>query len=140
MPRGRRRTSDGAKDQTTAGSAQPGHNGFDALTTTRFVQRIESLLGDIDSERGRFMRKAKSLREDVRSVFDEATNAGIPRRELRTAIKARALGYKIEKLREDMDEDRRETYDQIRQALGDLADTPLGQAAATRTANTRAAL
>lgn len=103
---------------------------FNSQLVGGFVRRIEHLLDQIASERGSYMAACKSLRDDIGEILDEAKEKGVPRRELKAAIKARELTHKIEALREDFSDESRETYDQIRIALGDLADTPLGRAAA----------
>jgi uncharacterized protein (UPF0335 family) len=63
-----------------------------------------------------------SLRVDIKDTYDKAKDVGIPIKALKAAIK-------VKRLEEAMDQDVSEDYDQIRHALGDLADTPLGQAA-----------
>jgi hypothetical protein len=59
----------------------------------------------------------------------EAEKAGIPKREFRAVMRTRQLENKLEAIRDGLQADEQETFDQIRNALGDLADLPLGQAA-----------
>lgn len=106
-----------------------GTNGFDPDVLSSIVNRIEDVFDDLLSERGSYMVKCKSLREDIANLYDEAKARGIPPKSLKKAVKARDLNRKIEALREDLDLVDRDTYDQIRHALGDLAETPLGEAA-----------
>jgi hypothetical protein len=120
---GRPRKQQQTEDKT--GAAGPG---FNPQLVSGYVRRIEALLDDIASERSASMIACKAIRADIGEVLDEAKNAGVPRRELKAAIKARELGRKIEALRDGFESDSLETYDQIRLALGDLADTPLGRA------------
>src|SRR6202030_3317563 len=107
-----------------------GTNGFDPDVLHALVDRIEGVVEDLLSERGSYMSKCRSMREDIANIYDEAKARGIPTKPLKKAVKARELTRKIEALRVDFDLIERETYDQIRHALGDLADTPLGEAAA----------
>lgn len=110
--------------------ARVGSNGFDPQKVQGFVARIESLHADIASIMGKAMSDCKSVHEDIKIVYDEAKDeAGIPKKALKSVIKARDLERKADEVREDLEPDTQETYDQIRFALGDLADTPLGQAA-----------
>jgi hypothetical protein len=120
---GRPRKHQQTEDKT--GAAGPG---FNPQLVSGYVRRIEALLDDIASERSASMIACKAIRADIGEVLDEAKNAGVPRRELKAAIKARDLARKIEALRDNFEAENRETYDQIRIALGDLADTPLGLA------------
>ena len=107
--------------------AERTHNGIDAAPT--YVNRIENLMDDLEKEKSEFMHRAKAIRTDIKLVLAEASDAGIPKKELRAVIKTRKLESRIEKLRDELEPDEIETYDQIRFVLGDLADTPLGEAA-----------
>lgn len=112
------------KTEDKTGAAGPG---FDPQIVGGFVRRIENVMDELLSERGSYMAACKALRGDITDILTEASQAGVPRRELKAAIKARELARKIDALRAGVE--LVETYDDIRRALGDLADTPLGQAA-----------
>lgn len=96
-----------------------------------FVKDIERLTEEMDSKKGEYMAWCKGHRELINRQYDAANNAGIPRKSMKATIKTRALESKIEKIADDLAEDETaaETFEQIRAALGDLADTPLGKAA-----------
>jgi uncharacterized protein (UPF0335 family) len=111
------------------GAAGIGHNGFRPEAAKEFVARIERLLDDLASEKGEYMRKAKTIREDIALVLDDAKAAGVPKKELKAVIKTRELEMRAAAIRDDLEGDAQETFDMIRAALGDLADLPLGQAA-----------
>lgn len=111
------------------GAAAIGNGKFDPTKTKEFVSRIESLHGDLLSERGSYMQTCKGIRDDIAIVLDEAKEAGIPKKELRKVIKARELERKANEIRDDLESDEQDNFDLIRQALGDLDGTPLGQAA-----------
>lgn len=111
------------------GARPAASNGFDPEKTKSFVERIENLHGDLDKERSAYMLACKGIRGDIKSVLDEAKDAGIPKKELKAVVKTRALAKKLEAIRDDLEGEQQDTYDMIRHAIGDLADTPLGQAA-----------
>lgn len=107
-------------------------NGFDATVLKRFVTDIERHHETIASYKGEHAQRVKSVQELITEVFDRAKDAGIPRKELKAVIKERRLLVQIENLREELEEDQQETLDQIKHALGMLADLPLGEAATKR--------
>jgi F0F1-type ATP synthase membrane subunit b/b' len=109
-----------------------GHN-FGELAKT-FVERIEWRLSDLDKHKAEYKAMAKVIREDIALVIDDARRAGIPKRELKAVVKSRELERRIAAVRDELATVERETFDQIRMALGDFSDTPLGQAALDRVA------
>lgn len=109
--------------------ARPGHNGFDPAKLKQFVGDIERIEDEIETLRGEFMNRCKGKRELIGEILDLAKEAGVPKKELRAVLKSRALEEKIKRLRDGLPDEGPETYDQIRFALGDLADMPLGRAA-----------
>ena len=108
-----------------------GHNGSmpPADVLLDFTHRVENLYDELASEKGEYMNRARQIRESIARVLIEAKDAGIPKKEFKTVIKARQLENRLEHLRDDLEPDEVETYDAIRLALGDLSDLPLGQAA-----------
>ncbi len=104
-------------------------NGFDAQKTQSFVDRIEALDRQKESERGAFMATCREIEDDKNEILEEAKGAGIPTKALKRVLKTRALERKVEAIRDALEDDEQDTFDLIRQALGDLQDTPLGQAA-----------
>jgi uncharacterized protein (UPF0335 family) len=101
-------------DNTLEGRAQP------------YVKRIEKLLDDLDSERGRYMANCRPIHEDVREIYGEAKENGIPVKALKGLIKWRELEKKQAGIGADFaDIDEKAQYDQLVEALG-----PLGFAAA----------
>jgi uncharacterized protein (UPF0335 family) len=111
-------------------------NGYDPAKVQEFVGRIENLHNDIASEKGSFMQICKDIHSDINLVFDEAKEAGIPKKALKKVITARALEAKAAAVREALEGEDQDSFDLLRHALGDLADTPLG-AAALKPANGR---
>lgn len=109
-----------------------GHNGYDPEKVKHYVAAIEEQKEEIASIMGRAVNECKGPNKEIKDLLDEAKAGGIPKGALRAVIKARELERKAEKAREDLEPDDQESYDQIRHALGDLADLPLGEVVAKR--------
>lgn len=106
-----------------------GSNGYDEKRVTECVGRIESLLEKKQKRHMEYMADCAVINEDIGSVYTEAKDAwGIPKRPLKAAVKVRALHRKIDDMRDSMEVDDQDSYDNIVLALGMLADTPLGGA------------
>lgn len=104
-------------------------NGYDPDKVQNAVARIEALIADKASIMGTAMSECKAVQADIKLVYDEAKEAGIPKKALRTVIKARELERKAAAVRDNLEAEDQDQHDLIRHALGDLADTPLGRAA-----------
>jgi|GEM_PF-4312503 len=113
-------------------------NGFDPELTSRFVSDIERLEDEMLSKKGEYMAWCQRQRELINGHIDRAKDAGIPKRPFKAALKLRKMERKHQATRDEMEEADLETVDMIRAALGDLADTPLGQAAAPAKRDTTA--
>ena len=107
-------------------------NTIDAAEAKRFVAEIEGCLNELLSLRGTYMADCKAVREQIKGWKDQANDAGVPRKALNLELKRRELEKKIAGLIEDADEDDAALADQIREALGGFADSPLGKAAVRR--------
>jgi uncharacterized protein (UPF0335 family) len=93
---------------------EPGHNAFAPERLRSIVDRIERL----EEER-------RALAADIKDIYTEAKSAGFEPKVLRALI--------AERRKEPSDvEEARSMLDIYRDALGQLADTPLGQAAMER--------
>jgi uncharacterized protein (UPF0335 family) len=109
-----------------------GGNGFSADLVKSLVDRIEALHGEIESEQAKYMVAAKALREDIANVYEEAGARGVSTKPLKALIKTRKLDRRAKAEKEKLDLDERATLEMLKDALGDLADTPLGEAAVGR--------
>lgn len=107
-------------------------NGFDADVLKRFVGEIERHHDQIASYKGEHAQRVKSVQEMISDIYDRARDAGVPKKQLKAVIRERDMLKKIEALREDMEPEQAETFDQIKHALGMLADLPLGEVALAR--------
>ncbi len=99
-------------------------NGFKPDQVQNVVNRIMSLKGDIRSVKAANAKRCREIMEDVAEIFDEAKSNGIPKKELKRAIKAVELTQELAALRDELEADEQETFDQLAHALG-----PLGEAA-----------
>jgi uncharacterized protein (UPF0335 family) len=121
------------KSNTNIEDPGVGHNAINPDMVASFTNRIEGLLDELASAKGEYMRAARGIRDDINTIYGEAKDAGIPKRAFKAVIKARGLEKKLEACRGDLEEaDDIESYDQIRDALGDLGDLPLGRAVLDR--------
>jgi hypothetical protein len=105
-------------------------NGLDPAVTTALLDRILNLYGSLDGERSDYMNACKIIRSDMAEIYKEADNKGVPKRGLKAAVKRRLLEHKIDNIRADMEDSQDvDDYDMVLQALGGLAELPLGAAA-----------
>ncbi len=111
------------------GRAKPrkGGGASDPNLAVEFVARIENLHEEIAKEKSAFMLICKGLQESIRDVLEEAQTKGLPKKPLRAIVKQRALEKKARGCRDDLDDiDHLSAFDIMKNALGDLADLPLG--------------
>jgi uncharacterized protein (UPF0335 family) len=116
-------------------AARAGDNFASPEKVTEFVDRIENMHDEMESAKGEYMAECKARREDIKSIYDEAKDEGIPKKALKAVITARQLERKAKAARDDLaDLDLQDKFDLIRLKLGDLSETPLGEAAIHREA------
>lgn len=111
-----------------AAEAKPG-NGYDGKLVKGFIKRIEELDEEVGSIMGKAMREAKERREDIKSVFAEAKDKGVPIKVLKAEVKLRKLDRDKSKIVSALDQDDADTLEMVQAALGDFASLPLGRAA-----------
>lgn len=85
-----------------------------------FMERIERLHADLESERGKYMAACKVIREDVKVVFQEAKDAGCNVKALRGLIKWRALEKRQDLIESGLDDDEAAVYVRLIETLGAL--------------------
>lgn len=93
-----------------------------------FVERIERVNRDIELEQEAAKEAITGHRADIKAILKAAKSAGL-KGAVQAAVAARRLQRKADAVRERLDIADRDTFDTIRLALGDLADTALGKAA-----------
>jgi uncharacterized protein (UPF0335 family) len=123
---------DAANDD--GGTVRAGHNGFDPDKAQSFIDRCENIDKELEREKGEYMARCKALRGDKKDVLSEAKDQGFNTTAMKAVLKTRALERKVEETRDELDNDVQDSFDNIRLAIGDLADLPLGQAALAQAA------
>lgn len=104
-------------------------NGFDGKKLKGFVDRIANRKDEIKSVMGTAMRECKSIREDIKEIYSEAKDAGVPVAALKAEVKLRELDAEKEKVVAGLEAEDADSLEMIREALGDYASLPLGRAA-----------
>lgn len=105
-------------------------NGYDPTIVQQFVKDIERHFATLESYRGEYMNRCKSVRELITRSKDAAKEEGIPKKLLNALLKERELERKIDNIHDSFeDEEDADNYEALKDALGSLADTPLGKAA-----------
>ncbi len=114
-----------------AKKSEPNGIGLNSKTLTEegktYVERIESVLAAIDLEREKAKEAIAPLRVDIKAMLDGAEFVGLTKKSIRAIVKARELERKADAARTALDMADQSTFDNIRLALGDYADTALGQ-------------
>lgn len=100
-----------------------------------FLDRILEVHGEIDTIMGNAKQACAPHREDIKQIKKEANEAGFPAKELNTLIKMKRLESEIEHIADEFDPEQKERFEDMLHALGELADLPLGQAAAEKHPN-----
>lgn len=118
--------------RVTAADAQRGSNGYDSDELKALIGQIESFHGDLESEKGSYMRRCKDIRDGIDEVYAEAKNKGISKKALKTHIDLRKLEARKAVLVGKLEDGDGDSFDKMAEALGDFAKLPLGAAAMAR--------
>ncbi|NEH72311.1 hypothetical protein [Rhizobium leguminosarum] len=97
-----------------------------------FVDKYEQLEQEVLREKMSFMERCRRIRKAQSELLDDGKTQGLPKNVLKAVVKAREYARKADSLMEDLENDAQEIFKDIRQALGDFADLPLGAAAVER--------
>ncbi|MDC7784809.1 hypothetical protein PQJ75_00890 [Rhodoplanes sp. TEM] len=98
---------------------------FEPALVQDLVERIEECKGDLDSERGAYMKRCRDIRDRIAGVFQEADARGVPSRALKKFLKVRDQIAKARAVLDDLEPKHQETVHDIAKAFGDAADLPL---------------
>lgn len=85
-----------------------------------FLKRIEALIEEGESDKGSYMAECRERREDIKQVYTEAKDAGVPIKALRGLVKKRQLEKKAAAISAGFDIDEAAAYQTLCDALGDL--------------------
>lgn len=114
----------------TVKKIRPGHNSpHDADKVQNVLDRVANLNDQIETEKSTYMTACKAIRSDIKGVYRDAKNDGLPVKALKNIVKDRVAEKAAERRRTDLDTPDLESYDQIVLMLGALAGTPLGDTA-----------
>jgi hypothetical protein len=83
----------------------------------------------LDTERGVYMNKCKTIRVKMNDHFDRAIEKGISKKLLKLIVKERELERRIKGLTHDLELDEKNEHQMLMEKLGEFANTPLGKAA-----------
>lgn len=107
-----------------------GNNGYDVQKVNLYVDQIEAIQGKADDIMAIAKKDCLPHKQDIKEAKTAACEAiGCQASVLNAALKKRRLLKKAEAVRAGLEEDKQDSLDLILHALGDLADTPLGEAA-----------
>lgn len=109
-----------------------GRNRATPQEAASFVDKFEELEDQIGTLRSDFMNKCKAVREQQKELLDDAKSQGIAKKVVKIIAEARRLEQKAKAKLDDLEDDDRALAVDIRKALGDYADLPLGAAAVER--------
>lgn len=85
-----------------------------------YLERIENLLTELDSMRGKYMSECKAVREDIKEIYTEARDNGVPSKALKGLVKYRQLERKQKAIADGLDGDEQAAYENLVEALGEL--------------------
>lgn len=97
-------------------------NGYKPDELKDFITRCENIDAEIASETGAFMKTVRDLKEDKKSIIQEAKDKGIPAKPLKALLKQRQLLRDIEKIEDGLEGEDSDSLDAIRSALGEWAE------------------
>jgi len=104
-------------------------NGFDPDLCQQLLSEWDEAQDALDEQHMESMRQRKGLYKVRDAVLDRAKKAGIPKKTFKHIIKERDLRDGLANIDKDLEREEIEQAELLRQALGMLADTPLGVAA-----------
>lgn len=110
------------------GSAVKG-NGFDPKQAQIHFDTYERIQEEKVEAHMSYMSKIAKINARAKEALEVAANAGIPAKVIRDRFKIKQMESRIEDIRNPEDEEHAETLQMFCEALGDFADTPLGEAA-----------
>jgi hypothetical protein len=109
-----------------------GRNRANGEEAASFVDKYEDLEREKLREKMSYMERCRRITEQQKELLDDAKSKGIAKKVVRNVAKARELEAKVKDLLDDLEDDDKSMFIDIRKALGDYADLPLGVAAVER--------
>ncbi len=109
-----------------------GRNRANADEMASFVDKMEELETEKLREKMAYMERCRRIQTQINELLDDAKGQGLPKNVLKAVVKARDLERKADAVMEALEDDAQQIFKDIREALGDFADLPLGAAAVER--------
>jgi len=106
-----------------------GFNGFKGDELKGYLSEIAGADDELLSMKSAYMLQCKGPRRKIRDVMVAAKTAGMNMVALRTLVADDRAKRRQERRIDALEADDKADYDAMQEALGELADTPLGQAA-----------
>lgn len=106
-----------------------GFNGFKGDELKGYLSEIAGADDELLSMKSAYMLQCKGPRRKIRDVMVAAKSAGMNMVALRTLVADDRARRRQERRIDALEADDKADYDAMQEALGELADTPLGQAA-----------
>lgn len=121
---------DMSESDHNAGTVVPmhGQNSIDAKAQP-FVARVESILADMESDKGAYMAKCRANRDRIKDILTEAKDQGLPVKPMKSIIKYRTLERKQTKIAASFDDVAEAAiYQELVDTLGELGAAAAKQA------------
>ena len=117
------------ENETDDGEVIAGRNGFDKDEVQSFVDRVENVDAKIDEIMEKAKKDCQPHRDDIKEIKNDASDEGLAKKPFNALLRRRKLLRKAEAVEDALNEQQKDDFIHMAHALGDLADTPLGQAA-----------
>lgn len=109
-----------------------GRNRANADEMASFVDKYEELETELLREKMSYMERCRRIRKQQAELLDDGKTQGLPKNVVKAVVKARDLERKAASIMEELEDDAQQIFKDIREALGDFAELPLGAAAVER--------
>jgi uncharacterized protein (UPF0335 family) len=109
-----------------------GSNGSDVAEAAKYLKRINPIDDELAAMRADYMNACKGPRASLKNVMAEVREAGLSMPAFRETLTLHRQDRAAQKRADALEADDREALERMVQALGEYADTPLGQAAMER--------
>jgi hypothetical protein len=128
MPRGRKKKQDGnGGNRPEHGST---HNGPTQAQSQLVVSALEGHMADLRAEKILYDNRCRPIRQAIADAIQDAVDRlGFDKSALKITVKQREYDRKSKALEADLDIVSELAMKRLKEDLGMLADTPLGQAA-----------
>lgn len=128
MPRHAKAAKEGTVHEEKPPEAKT--NGYPKGKLEKATKRWFALQNDIEKRMDEAKADCLPLREDQAKLINDLADDGIPKKEFKTVLRKMLLEQRLEHVADKLHDEQKDNYELMLVALGQLADTPLGEAAA----------